>query len=139
MATHSGAGSIMTDVHLHITERVQTLFGIKRVHDWQYKVCDAILALNNCLLSVPTSGGKTLSFYLPLLAHWAPGENATSKQKAVLIVSPLVELMKEQRSHGNKASALNRAGIAAVAMCSETMNEGDVLRYTLQTSQKINI
>ncbi|KAF8581627.1 hypothetical protein K439DRAFT_1636041, partial [Ramaria rubella] len=112
----------MTDVHLRIAEQVQTLFGIKRVHDWQYKVCDVILARNDCLLSVPTDGGKTLSFYLLLLVHWAPGENATSKQKVVLIVSPLVELMKEQ------ASALNRAGIAAVAMCGETMNEGDVLR-----------
>ncbi|KAF8526731.1 P-loop containing nucleoside triphosphate hydrolase protein [Gautieria morchelliformis] len=105
----------------HVSERVRTLFGIEAIHDWQFEVCEAILGRKDCVLSIPTGGGKTLAFYLPLLAHWAPGDNEPSNQKMVLIVSPLVELMKEQTAD------LNSRGIPAVALCAENMVKGDVL------------
>ncbi|KAF8499420.1 P-loop containing nucleoside triphosphate hydrolase protein [Gautieria morchelliformis] len=98
-----------------------TLFSVEAINDWQFEVCEAILGRKDCVLSIPTGGGKTLAFYLPLFAHWAPGDNEPSHQKVVLIVSPLVELMKEQTAD------LNSHGIPAVALCAENMVTGDVL------------
>ncbi|KAF8575612.1 hypothetical protein K439DRAFT_1623463 [Ramaria rubella] len=107
------------DDHGCIAARVRTMLGIDKIHTWQYKVCNVLLGKKDCLLSVPTGGGKTLSFYLPLFAHWAPGDKTPEYQKVVLIVSPLVKL---------KANELSRVGIPAVAICSDTMHEGDVLK-----------
>ena len=81
-----------------VMERACKVFKVPSVYDWQYEVCDAVLAGKDCVLTVPTGGGKTLSFYLPLLAYWQPGDNEPEHQKIVLIISPLVELMKEQVS-----------------------------------------
>ncbi|KAF8478784.1 P-loop containing nucleoside triphosphate hydrolase protein [Gautieria morchelliformis] len=89
------------ELQQRIARRIRRIYDIETAYDWQYEACEAILKGRDCVLSVPTGGGKTLAFYLPLFAYWEPGDREPANQKVVLIVSPLVELMKEQVSKCN--------------------------------------
>ncbi|KIJ54010.1 hypothetical protein M422DRAFT_241270, partial [Sphaerobolus stellatus SS14] len=66
-------------VKKRVSERACNFFEIPAVYDWQYEVCESVLDGKDILLGVPTGGGKTLSFYLPLLAHWKPGDKEERK------------------------------------------------------------
>ncbi|KIJ50088.1 hypothetical protein M422DRAFT_245887 [Sphaerobolus stellatus SS14] len=66
-------------VKKRVSERACNFFEIPAVYDLQYEVCESVLDGKDILLGVPTGGGKTLSFYLPLPAHWKPGGNEERK------------------------------------------------------------
>lgn len=57
--------------------------------EFQLRAAEAALTRHDidCVLNIPTGGGKTLCFYLPTLIR--PGNT-------VLVVSPLTALMKDQ-------------------------------------------
>ncbi|KIJ25075.1 hypothetical protein M422DRAFT_193886, partial [Sphaerobolus stellatus SS14] len=97
--------------------RAQHTFDLSSVYDWQLEACRAILEKRDCILSAPTGGGKTLAFYLPLLAFYDPTTENASNQPITLIVSPLVELMNQQ------ANDLNEKGIPAVALCGDNLRD----------------
>src|SRR5262245_15290106 len=52
----------------------------------QQDVIEAILAGKDCLVIMPTGGGKSLCYQLP----------AVARQGLTLVVSPLIALMKDQ-------------------------------------------
>jgi superfamily II DNA helicase RecQ len=117
-----------TNIEL-IAQRACDVFTLESVYDWQLEVADTLSQQKDCILSAPTGGGKTLTFYLPLLAFWCPGDINPTHQKIILIVSPLIELMREQ------VAQLVLRRIPAVAICQETLSKGKVLevrqlRYT---------
>ncbi|KAJ7361093.1 P-loop containing nucleoside triphosphate hydrolase protein [Mycena albidolilacea] len=74
------------------------------------------------LLDFPTSGSKTLTFWWPLLYHWAPNDDTEETRKNLLVISPLVALMGEQ------ANDLIQRGIPAIVLTSETPNLEQALK-----------
>lgn len=55
--------------------------------EFQLRAAEAALTGKDCVLNIPTGGGKTLCFYLPTLVR---------PETTVLVVSPLTALMKDQ-------------------------------------------
>lgn len=55
--------------------------------EFQIRAAEAALTGKDCVLNIPTGGGKTLCFYLPTLVR---------PETTVLVVSPLTALMKDQ-------------------------------------------
>jgi ATP-dependent DNA helicase RecQ len=65
---------------------LETLFGYREFRPGQRRIIDAVLAGNDCIGVMPTGAGKSLTFQVP--AKILPG--------AVLVISPLISLMKDQ-------------------------------------------
>lgn len=78
-------------------------FGFTAFRPHQEEIVRAVLAGRSVLGVLPTSGGKSLCYQLP----------AVLLGGVTVVVSPLIALMKDQ------VDALNRRGIAAVALTSQ--------------------
>jgi ATP-dependent DNA helicase RecQ len=76
---------------------LEAIFGYPEFRPGQRKIIDAVLAGNDCIGVMPTGAGKSLTFQVP--AKLLPG--------AVLVLSPLISLMKDQ------VDALVRLGFRA--------------------------
>src|SRR4051794_28475422 len=61
-------------------------FGLTGFRAGQRDVIEAVMAGEDCLLVMPTGGGKSLCYQLP----------AVAREGVVLVVSPLISLMKDQ-------------------------------------------
>jgi len=77
---------------------LETIFGYREFRPGQRHLIDAVLAGRDCIGVMPTGAGKSLAFQIP--AKMLPG--------AVLVISPLISLMKDQ------VDALVRLGFRAV-------------------------
>jgi ATP-dependent DNA helicase RecQ len=75
-------------------------FGYDTFRPGQEQVIEAVLAGHDCIAVMPTGAGKSLTFQLP--ARLLPG--------AVLVISPLISLMKDQ------VDALEELGFRATAI-----------------------
>ena len=87
----------------HFTDPQQVLeaiFGYREFRPGQRRIIDAVLAGKDCIGVMPTGAGKSLTFQIP--ARLLPG--------AVLVISPLISLMKDQ------VDALVRVGFKAVTI-----------------------
>jgi len=73
------------------------VFGYREFRPGQRHIIDAVLAGRDCIGVMPTGAGKSLTFQIP--ARILPG--------AVLVISPLISLMKDQ------VDALTRLGFRA--------------------------
>ncbi|KIO26251.1 hypothetical protein M407DRAFT_74746 [Tulasnella calospora MUT 4182] len=71
-----------------VSDRCFEVTGVRPRH-FQLEAAQAALTGKDCILNVPTGGGKTLAFCLPVLVK---------KGGTVLVVSPLTALMKDQVS-----------------------------------------
>lgn len=100
------------------------VFGIKEMRAHQELAGNNILRGKTTVYDIPTGGGKTLAFWYPLFYHWAGDESSTS-QKVVLILSPLNALMNSQ------AKALEERGIPAIAVNSEGGKIEDIFEVCL--------
>lgn len=69
-----------------VRQLLQEYFGFREFLEGQEAVVQAILDGNDCLVIMPTGGGKSLCFQLPALAL----------EGITLVVSPLIALMKDQ-------------------------------------------
>ena len=76
-----------------IRERIRSVardaFEGREPYDWQVDVCEAILLGLDCIIIAGTGAGKTLPFVMPLLMD-------ETKQKMVVVISPLIELEEDQ-------------------------------------------
>ena len=79
---------------------LETVFGYRDFRPGQRRIIDAVLAGRDCIGVMPTGAGKSLTFQLP--AKLLPG--------AVLVISPLISLMKDQ------VDALLRLGFRATVL-----------------------
>ncbi len=88
-------------------ERLLARFGLSAFRTGQREAVSAALARRDSLVVMPTGGGKSLCYQLPALLDGA----------LVVVVSPLIALMADQRER------LERAGVSA-AMLASGMEEG---------------
>ena len=87
----------------HYTDPQQVLeaiFGYREFRPGQRHIIDSVLAGKDCIGVMPTGAGKSLTFQVP--AKLLPG--------AVLVISPLISLMKDQ------VDALVRLGFRAATL-----------------------
>jgi len=82
-------------------------FGYDKFRPLQSEIIETVLSGENCLVLMPTGGGKSICFQLPALA--LPG--------ITIVISPLIALMKDQvenlRSNGVSAAFVNSSLDAA--------------------------
>jgi|SRR5690625_120962 len=78
---------------------LREVFGFEEFRPGQETVIEAVLGGHDCIAVMPTGAGKSLTFQLP--ARLLPG--------AVLVISPLISLMKDQ------VDALTALGFQAIA------------------------
>ncbi|MCY4014944.1 MAG: DNA helicase RecQ [Gammaproteobacteria bacterium] len=76
---------------------LRTVFGYDDFRPGQAEVIEAVLAGRDCLVLMPTGGGKSLCYQVPALIR--PG--------TAVVVSPLIALMQDQ------VAALRQLGVAA--------------------------
>jgi len=97
-----------TPAETHRTEReaeqvLREVFGYESFRPGQRRIIEAVLRGDDCIAVMPTGAGKSLTFQLP--ARILPG--------AVVVLSPLISLMKDQvdalRALGFRAAAINSA------------------------------
>jgi ATP-dependent DNA helicase RecQ len=79
---------------------LETIFGYREFRPGQRHIIDAVLAGRDCVGVMPTGAGKSLTFQLP----------AKLMNGAVLVISPLISLMKDQ------VDALQRLGFRATVL-----------------------
>ena len=89
-----------TAKHTDPQQVLETVFGYPSFRPGQREIIDAVLAGRDCIGVMPTGAGKSLTFQLP--AKILPG--------AVLVISPLISLMKDQ------VDALVRLGFRATVL-----------------------
>ena len=87
---------------------LESVFGYREFRPGQRHIIDAVLAGRDCIGVMPTGAGKSLTFQIP--ARILPG--------AVLVVSPLISLMKDQ------VDALTRVGYRA-AVINSSIDAGE--------------
>lgn len=88
-----------------LVARAQTLlgeiFGYSEFRGQQAEIITHVAAGNNCLVLMPTGGGKSLCYQLPALL----------RNGVAIVISPLIALMENQvtvlREHGVRATCLN--------------------------------
>ena len=98
---------------LDVLERV---FGYSSFHNTQKLAIDAVCAGRDCLVLMPTGGGKSLCYQIPSLLLQGTG----------IVVSPLIALMEDQ------VSSLLELGVAAAYLNSSlTYDEQQVIEKQL--------
>ncbi|THU83308.1 hypothetical protein K435DRAFT_429216, partial [Dendrothele bispora CBS 962.96] len=96
------------------------VFRVPNLREHQIKAAENIIPGITTLYDIPTGGGKTLAFWLPLFYHWRPGDTSRESEKVVVVINPLNALM------GSQAKDLNDRGITAVALNSESGKPEDL-------------
>ena len=92
--------AVLTPRLTHPQQVLETVFGYREFRPGQRHIIDAVLAGRDCIGVMPTGAGKSLTFQIP--ARILPG--------AVLVISPLISLMKDQ------VDALTRVGYRAAVI-----------------------
>jgi len=106
-----------THTHRHIMSMSDSVlnglalqhFGIEKLQEAQLESIRAVVAKENVFVFLKTGSGKTLCFSLVPLVF----KDLLKKEVAVLVVSPLIALMKQQ------VADLESGGHAAVYLCGE--------------------
>ncbi len=104
LSTTPVAGQAPADV----LELVQRVWGFRRLLPLQLEALAAIRAARDCLVVLPTGGGKSLCYQAPVLLDGG----------MAVVVSPLISLMKDQ------VDALRGNGVAA-AYDNSTLSPGE--------------
>jgi ATP-dependent DNA helicase RecQ len=103
------------DVSLHGLRVLRERFGHGQFRPFQAAAVDALYAGKDCVVLMPTGGGKSLCFQIPAVLFSEQGRGVT------LVVSPLIALMADQ------VAALQRAGVRA-AFLNSSQDELEQMR-----------
>ncbi|PWR18747.1 DNA helicase RecQ [Zavarzinia compransoris] len=100
---------------------LRDIFGYDAFRGRQAEIIDHVVAGGDCLVVMPTGGGKSLCYQVPALCRAGVG----------IVVSPLIALMQDQvealRQLGVRAAALNSALDAGAARAVErALRNGDL-------------
>jgi len=96
-----GQPTFLPEVSPHDPQAVlESVFGYREFRPGQRKIIDAVLGGRDCIAVMPTGAGKSLTFQIP----------ARLMTGAVLVISPLISLMKDQ------VDALVRLGYRAMVL-----------------------
>lgn len=90
-------------------EALQTYFGYSEFRSIQREVIQSVLDGHDTLALLPTGGGKSLCFQIPILVMAAEAEQH-GEGALCLVITPLIALMKDQVEN------LKRRGIQAAAI-----------------------
>ncbi|XP_018020703.1 ATP-dependent DNA helicase Q1 isoform X2 [Hyalella azteca] len=90
-----------------LRRQLSTSFGISELRPHQLPTMNATLSGTNCILIMPTGGGKSLCYQLPALLS----------KGVTLVVSPLVSLIEDQ------LLGLQRRGIKAASLTATSSKE----------------
>jgi len=109
--------------HLSLQEALKKYFGYTSFRPHQEEIVQYALSGRDCLVLIPTGGGKSICYQLPALLM----------KGVTIVISPLISLMKDQ------VDALRAAGLPAAALNSslsedESMN---VVRDCLNARVKL--
>jgi len=86
-----------TNIQEVLYSNLKTYFGYDSFRAQQQDIVETVLKKRDCLVIMPTGGGKSICFQLPALAF----------KGVTLVISPLIALMKDQ------VDGLNANGISA--------------------------
>lgn len=95
--------TVTNDIDALITPQrvLEDVFGYQHFREGQERVVDAALAGQDSMVIMPTGGGKSLCYQIPILASSGMG----------LVISPLISLMKDQvdqlKANGVAAECIN--------------------------------
>jgi len=100
---------------------LQTYFGFNTFKPFQKEVIQATLNGKDCVVLMPTGGGKSICYQLPSLMS----------EGLTLVVSPLIALMKDQvealRANGISAAYINSSlSVEAKRRVKEQLDEGTI-------------
>jgi len=89
---------------------LQDVFGYSTFRGAQSDIIENVIKGNDCLVIMPTGGGKSLCYQIPALAV----------DGLAVVVSPLIALMDDQ------VNALQQMGVSAASLHSNTMDNAEV-------------
>ncbi|MCW8331095.1 ATP-dependent DNA helicase RecQ [Photobacterium sp. SDRW27] len=114
----SSSAAVCQPTTLFASEQIlQDVFGYQTFRTGQQQVIEAVVQGQDCLVIMPTGGGKSLCYQIPALM----------REGLTLVISPLISLMKDQ------VDQLNANGVSA-AYLNSTMSR-DEMQETFRAMQ----